>query len=170
MEKMEWRTEDKAEWPRGEWDSEPDKVQWQDETTGLPCLIVRGPSGGLCGYVGVSEGHPYFGKEYGDCRVDCHGGLTFSDFCADSDDPSKHICHIPGPGEPDRVWWLGFDCAHLYDYTPGRYAREPYKSDPRRLQPPAASIGSAREQYPDTEGQENRPSPTLGSGISPERR
>lgn len=130
MEKLEWRTEDKTEWPRGEWDDEPDKAQWQDDATGLPCLIVRGPSGSLCGYVGVPEGHPYFGKEYNECSVECHGGLTFSDFCAESTDPSKHICHVPAPGEPDRVWWLGFDCAHLYDYSPSRYAREPYKSDP----------------------------------------
>lgn len=35
----------------------------------------------------------------------------------------------------------------------------------RRLQPSAADAGSTCEQYPDTEGQENRPSPPLGSGF-----
>lgn len=128
METKEYRTVDKSEWDRGEWDDEPDKLQWQDEATGLPCLIVRGPSGALCGYVGVAEGHPCFGVDYSDAKpvtpledenyIDVHGGLTFSDFCADTDDESRHICHVPGPGEPDRVWWLGFDCAHACDVRP----------------------------------------------------
>src|SRR5581483_7299765 len=104
---------DKSIWPRGEWDDEPDKKQWQDKETGLPCLIVRGGGGALCGYVGVSEGHPFFGKDYGDIddNLDCHGGITFADFCAHTNDESRHICHKPDPGEPDRVWWLGFDCS-----------------------------------------------------------
>lgn len=124
METKQWRTVDRSEWPSGEWDAEPDKMQFTDEATGLPCLIVRGGSGALCGYVGVTEGHPWFGKEYdacgrtGDDYIDVHGGLTFSNFCADTDDESKHICHVPGPGEPHRVWWLGFDCAHSGDWSP----------------------------------------------------
>lgn len=32
-----------------------------------------------------------------------HGGLTYSDRCHDD------ICHVPAPGEPDDVWWFGFD-------------------------------------------------------------
>jgi hypothetical protein len=63
VETKEYRTIDKTLWPRGEWDDEPDKMQWQDEATGLPCLIVRGPVGALCGYVGVPEGHPCFGLQ-----------------------------------------------------------------------------------------------------------
>jgi len=127
METREYRTIDKSEWPlRGEWDDEPDKVQWQDEATGLPCLIVRGPVGALCGYVGVSEGHPLFGVDYENVNVEVHGGLTFSDFCQHSDDPSRGICHVPGPGEPDRVWWLGFDCAHAWDIAPVYWSADRY--------------------------------------------
>lgn len=130
METKEYRTLDKSEWHRGEWDDEPDKVQWQDEATGLPCLIVRGPVGALCGYVGVAEGHPCFGIGYNDAKpltkledsddnyIEVHGGLTFAGFCADTEDESKHICHVPGPGEPHRVWWLGFDCSHSGDVSP----------------------------------------------------
>ncbi len=44
MEKIEYRTVDKTGWGEGPWQSEPDKRQWQDEATGLPCLIVRGPA------------------------------------------------------------------------------------------------------------------------------
>lgn len=44
--------------------------------------------------------------------VKVHGGLTFSDKCG------GHICHAPKPGEPDNVWWFGFDCAHAFDHSP----------------------------------------------------
>lgn len=121
--RIEYHTLDKSEWLPGPWQSEPDKVQYRDETTGFPCLIVRGPSGALCGYVGVSPGHPWHGVDYNgvmvgdDEYVDVHWGLTYADKCQHSTDPSQHICHIPAPGEPDDVWWLGFDCAHSGDLT-----------------------------------------------------
>lgn len=28
---------------------------------------------------------------------------------------ARHICHLPAPGRPAKVWWLGFDCAHSGD-------------------------------------------------------
>ena len=141
MEKREWKFTDKSKWSRGEWDNEPDKAQWTDEKTGLPCLIVRGPAGALCGYVGVAEGHRFFAKEYSSCikdppceescyehspgaALDVHGGITFSDFCAE--DREQGICHIPAEGEPARVYWFGFDCAHSGDVSPkydGKYGR-----------------------------------------------
>lgn len=117
-----WRFTDKSKWPSGPWDSEPDKVQWVDEKTGLDCLIVRNHLGALCGYVGVPEGHPLFAKD--DSAIDhdlrVHGGLTFSSFCQEAHGEESHarICHVPLPGRPDRVWWLGFDCAHLGDHIP----------------------------------------------------
>jgi len=112
-------------WPAGEWDNEPDKVQWPDADTGLPCLAVRNRrSGNWCGYVGVAEGHRAFGKEYDEVMNDdgqwpeVHGGLTFANRCQLGDDESRGICHMPAPGEPDHVWWLGFDCAHAWDHSP----------------------------------------------------
>jgi hypothetical protein len=96
---------------------EPDKIQWQDEATGFPCLIVRNHMGALCGYVGVSEDHPAYQKGYDDVNVDVHGCLTFSNFCSHGDEATS-ICHIPEPGESDKVWWLGFDCAHWRDFCP----------------------------------------------------
>lgn len=57
---------DKSSWARGPWDDEPDKMQFTDEATSLPCLIVRGPAGALCGYVGVAKGHPLHEVHYGD--------------------------------------------------------------------------------------------------------
>lgn len=167
METIENHTYDKAGWGEGPWQSEPDKRQWQDEATGLPCLIVRGPVGALCGYVGVPLEHPAYGlscdgtpdKEHrahlaairermriafkekngienheavcealttdwpegpstvlgaGEriAEIDVHGGLTYAGACF------GNICHVPGDGEPDNVWWFGFDCAHCMDLCP----------------------------------------------------
>lgn len=123
MERKTWTTADKTGWGDGPWQHEPDKEQWADPATGLPCLVKRNMFGSLCGYVGVSEGHPWFGKDAGDIDADAHGGLNYADFCEDG--PEAHtICHIPGPGEPDRVYWVGFDCGHAWDLQPGMMASQ----------------------------------------------
>lgn len=121
----EYRTIDKSEWGDGPWQAEPDKVQWKDTATGLPCLAVRHRSSGhWCGYVGVAEGHPSFGRDYDDVPADVHGGLTFASHCQEGPEAeAEGVCHIPDPGQPDRVWWLGFDCAHGGDLTPAHEAR-----------------------------------------------
>lgn len=111
------RTEEKQQWGEGPWLTEPDKVQWTDDATGYPCLIVRNRMGALCGYVGLSPGHPNYGAGYDDVAVDVHGGLTYAAGCR-GDVESESICHIPEPGQPDNVWWLGFDCAHYMDLSP----------------------------------------------------
>lgn len=100
----------RKDWTPGPWDDEPNRAEWRYKD--LPCLIVRNRSGALCGYVGVPPGHPVHGKHYDDVEVDVHGGLTFSAGCHGA------ICHVPEPGEPDAVWWLGFDCAHCGDAHP----------------------------------------------------
>jgi hypothetical protein len=114
MQTIEYRTQDKSGWGDGSWQDEPDKKQWLDQETGLPCLIVRNTLGVLCGYVGVPEGHWAYLRHYDDVPVDVHGGLTFSDKCQGGDE-TRAICHI---ADDDRVWWLGFDCAHAGDYMP----------------------------------------------------
>jgi hypothetical protein len=115
-----WTFHDKSQWPeRGPWDNEPDKAQWQDEATGLACLMLRARSH-WCGYVGVPETHPAFEKDYSTVGADVHGGLTFADFCQESHDGNieRLVCHVPEPGQPARVWWLGFDCIHSGDARP----------------------------------------------------
>lgn len=127
--RKEWTTIDKAAWGPGPWVDEPDKVHFVDEATGLDGLMVRHDySGHWCGYVGVPPGHPLHGKDYNDCYDDCpdldvHGGLTYSNKCR-GDDEATSVCHVPEPGRPHDVWWLGFDCAHLGDLSPGRSMRE----------------------------------------------
>lgn len=133
VETKEWTFIDKSSWPAGPWNSEPDKAQWTDEATGLDCLVVRNDFGALCGYAGVTDGHPLFEVFYGACPVGCdverwecphkpesvldaHGGITFSGSCQE-DDKEQGICHVSPGG--DRTWWFGFDCGHYMDACPG---------------------------------------------------
>jgi hypothetical protein len=114
----EQRYVDKSAWFRGQWDDEPDRIEWRYHgTPRFPLLIVRGPSGALCGYVGVPPGHPVHGEratdaeELADLRV--HGGVTYGAPCQEG----GHICHVARNGEADTVHWIGFDCAHHGDYA-----------------------------------------------------
>ncbi len=117
-----WNNSSKADLPPGPWMEEPDKAHWVDKATGLDCLIVRaGSLGHLCGYVGVPPEHPWHGYGYDRVPADAHGGLTFADACGHGEDEAAGICHVPAPGRPDNVWWLGFDCAHYRDLSPGMY-------------------------------------------------
>ena len=121
MKTISYYNIDKSDWADGPWRTEPDKVQWQDPATGLPCLITRGHHGAHCGYVGITAEHPYYGKSpLGfDMGLSVHGDANFADGCQHSPHEGFGVCHIPEPGEPDNVWWIGFDCAHCYDRTPG---------------------------------------------------
>jgi hypothetical protein len=119
---------DRSTWGSGPWDNEPDKMQYWDAEHGFPVVIKRGPMGILCGYVGVSLGHPWYGKRYdkvdvhGD-YVSVHGGLTYAADCSQGE-WAKSICHTVPAGQPDDVWWLGFDCGHCDDVTPRSYGFE----------------------------------------------
>ena len=110
MSERQDHTVDRTGWPPGPWDGEPDRIEWRHE--GLPCLILRGQFGALCGYVAVPPSHPCHGLGYDEVPAHAHGGLTYSDACA------GRICHVPREGEPDDAWWLGFDCAHAGDVVP----------------------------------------------------
>ena len=118
-----WRTQVENElWGPGPWDSEPDKLTWMDEATGLDCMALRNRLGAWCGYVGLGPEHPLHGLDYDEVSgVGVHGGLTFADRCDETGvvPMSQRICHVPEPGRPGDVWWLGFDCAHAWDVAPG---------------------------------------------------
>jgi len=105
---------DKRPWGAGPWQDEPDRVEW--EHAGLPCLALRNHYGNWCGYAAVPPGHPLHRKPYDEVDVSVHGGLTYASLCADA------ICHVPKPGEPEDVWWFGFDCGHAGDFSPQMHA------------------------------------------------
>jgi len=91
-----------------EWDNEPDELKWKH--CGFECAIMRSHMKHLCGYVGLPKWHPYYSKTYNDIDVDVHGGLTYAS---------------EGDGEylPKGLWWIGFDCAHARDLSPGLFQR-----------------------------------------------
>ena len=104
---------DKTKWERGPWDREPDKVDF--EYQGYSCRVLRHRTlGHLCGYVGVTGGHPAYKVTYLDLHEQNLGWdflrgteLTFSDELPES-----------------NLWWFGFDCAHSNDRTPFYTSRQ----------------------------------------------
>lgn len=136
---------DRTGWKPGPWDSEPDRAQWTH--AGFACLMVRHPHHGyLCSYVGVDRAHPLYGKHplHGEAdelfaNLDPARDLNYGDYCDDV------ICHVPEPGMPDDVWWLGMDFGHAFDQAPGQEARE--RELEKRI-PSLAEIGERlRESY-----------------------
>jgi hypothetical protein len=97
---------DRTGWAPGPWDDEPDKAQWTDQATGLPCLAVRNELSVWCGYVGVPPEHPYHGRHFEGTHLAAHGEVNYAAPC------QGYICHSPEPGQPENVWWFGFDCGH----------------------------------------------------------
>ena len=94
------------------WDGEPDELDFLT-LVGLPAAVRRpNELKHLCGYVQVPVGHPFHGAGYDDCQPPCsvHGGLTYAD-----------------PLRYKDGWWLGFDCGHAGDLSPG-YLDHPHLS------------------------------------------
>lgn len=119
-----------GQWTPGPWAGEPDRKEWLDQATGLPCLAMRNGGGAWCGYVAVPTSHPAHGLSYhSDAfdiedllnerrtldhartqlavnNIEVHGGLTFAGA------EREHAA------APERAWWFGFDCSHAGDYSP----------------------------------------------------
>lgn len=104
------------------------------------CVVIFGDMGFRCGYVGIPEDHPLYGKEYGSGM-----GISYSELeneptgkrgiipvlCAaykEDDDVSMDIYFdvhgsltYSGGGKEStypvesELWWLGFDCGHYND-------------------------------------------------------
>jgi hypothetical protein len=108
MKKREWNFVDKSKWGVGPWADEPDKVQWVDKKTGLPCLAVRHPSAGhWCGYVGVTPEHPLFGVGYSERSEKLEAALEARKQRSVGDNPGMGVLLALLSGEveptPDRA-------------------------------------------------------------------
>jgi hypothetical protein len=115
METLNWM--DKSFWAEGEWQQEPDRIEWV--YLDFPCLIVRQDGGWLCGYVGIPPTHPYYGKDMLDNEIkeiQVHRKITLSEISQQSDDP-RAVCYRLLPNY-DNYWWIGFDCCHSEDALP----------------------------------------------------
>ena len=87
------------------------------------------------GYVGVFEGHPWYGVHYDDLTADgvyAHGGLSYS--------------QMEDDGIRRPVWWVGFDTRHLGD-NPAIHNWNYVGNEVRRLKDQALSALSGREIY-----------------------
>lgn len=119
-------TVDKTGWDPGPWMDEPDRMDFVH--AGYACLLLRHPRMGYwCGYVGVDELHPWFGKDWSGDGLDFESApVNYADVC------DGLICHVPEPGMPEKVWWFGFDLDHCFDFAPGRarFEREAAEADP----------------------------------------
>lgn len=78
----------------------------KDELMGFEYFIVSYGTHPCC-YIKIPEDHELFGKDYDEISdmgcVSCHGGLTYSE--------SKLL-------DEEEGWYIGWDYAHLGDYSP----------------------------------------------------
>jgi hypothetical protein len=109
MNEFQLTPEKKLEsWGDGEWVTEPDEYLFIYR--GYDCKIKRNFilegyknehlfGGHLCGYVCVPDELKLAEKEC-DVNLDVHGGITYNEIHTDNKN------------------WIGFDCAHCFDYCP----------------------------------------------------
>jgi len=76
-------------------------VESEGTCCGFEFKVILQDLGFRCGYVRLPKGHPWYGMRMFDIPAKVHGGITFADFCS---------C-----GPLDGGFWIGFDCAHVFD-------------------------------------------------------
>ena len=70
------------------------------------CIVSLGTH--PCAYIELPKEHKYYGKDYEDIEISCHGGLTYRS--------DQGI--IPKDSEDHRDgFWIGWDYGHCYDYA-----------------------------------------------------
>ena len=79
--------------------------EWDEE--GVKALVIRS-NFSFCAYIGVPEGHKYYGKHYSTLpqELEPHGGFTF----ADSGGNNKRSGIFK-----DGYWYFGWDYSHYTD-------------------------------------------------------
>jgi hypothetical protein len=126
------------------WHNEPDDEEWVDAATGYECRIRRNDlTYCLCGYVAVPQGHVIHGLDCSDklpdvltgaesdVRQQAVGKRGVIDILCWAASGEMHVGMLfnvhgsltwSGPMNDDKEkrWWLGFDCAHAGDLSPGR--------------------------------------------------
>lgn len=106
---------DKKSFPPGKWIHEPDLCSW--EQYNLPCLALRDMSIGVWkGFVGVSEGHPFY-------------NLNIDDLLKNSEAMEIFFSVYGGISGAGRLsskykeiaknhWWIGIETTHGGDLMP----------------------------------------------------
>lgn len=126
----------------GPWMTESDREEF--DHAGLKCLILRhAKMRHLCGYVGLTEKHPWFRKSSEQCLLGCAGeeqeGIGKRKWMSwdcrfEHDHPTPGSLlrvhggltfaamggdRYGGDAYPKGFWWFGFDMAHCDDLSPG---------------------------------------------------
>lgn len=78
----------------------------EGEYKGYDFLIRTVFNSHYCAYVRIPEDHKFYGIPYDEIDIDCHGGLTFSEFTNFA------------PLNIQKGYWIGWDYAHCDDWTP----------------------------------------------------
>jgi phage-related protein len=99
------------------WETEPDFLEFVDESTGYRCFIWRHPElKHLWGFVELPKEHKLYGETNVDkeffLNLDVHGGITYA-----KNKIFKDI-HRGVPLFISVNYVVGFDCAHAGDYSP----------------------------------------------------
>ena len=108
----------KALWPAGPWHDEPDRIDWVDPVTGVPCMMRRNDFGAWCGYVALPPTHPWakLSRDEMAPYPHCHGGLSFNDHWEDWNPENGDRYRDVDIGT--TLPWIGFDCHHGLDLGP----------------------------------------------------
>lgn len=72
------------------------------EYKGFPCVVVMQALAFRTGYVGLPKTNKFYGVNFMDIPISCHGGLTYSEN------------HLIDQTDND-IWWIGFDTGHYGD-------------------------------------------------------
>ena len=92
-------------------------------------LVINVHGTHFCAYVRIPKEHPFFKVPYGCIPIDCHGGLTFSEFTDFAPlkkleyDSTFHGFFWSGKWVEENIqmgYWIGWDYAHLGDWMPYR--------------------------------------------------
>lgn len=98
------------------WKTEPNRLTWYDDYTGLRCHIVRHPDGHLCGFVRIpGKFASKFSRKVPDIKhwlfhdldLTPHVGVTLYSIPQPKDGTKK-----------EKGRWIGFECDNYFDYSP----------------------------------------------------
>ena len=90
-------------------------------------LVINVHGTHFCAYVRIPEEHPFYKVPYGRIPIDCHGGLTLSEFTDFAPlkkleyDSTFHGFFWSGKWVKENIqmgYWIGWDYAHLGDWMP----------------------------------------------------
>lgn len=94
------------------------KLEKVFEYRGYRCVVLFQSMGFRTAYVALPKDSQFYGVNYDEIPVECHGGLTYADF------------DLYSQGDIKDVWWIGFDCGHYFDKRDIETCKKYYEETP----------------------------------------